>query len=469
MPEQKRPRGSSRGSTSRSSSGSRSTGRARGTSGGRSGSSSGRKLPPRAPSSARNEELEPLDLEGTDFEELLEASATSRARRGQPEAEPAFEAEGDDVDDGASTGRMTPIRASGSDQPVRSGMAPTAASFGAATDPDTARTLSERFGSDPATDDIAPWAALDADAPLPDESGTPTDMLLVAAAGLALAAATWFLPWYQRGSGTLTAIAGAKYGLGAITFVGGLGSFIVAMLRRSKVAIRFPLQSGVIIEILAYAAVAGAILGRFIRPENVTVKNANTLIAVGLGIAIALLASRLTSGAPLMTQPDWLRQPGGRNGALVLGALVVAIAGLAIAKPGGPKAPVITGAPTFSATPTACFKDVEFPNLRLVTPSEPGGYYDAPSTGGQTFCVATLTSEVPLGRLEDTYLTALKKAGFDARVVKEAQPNKGSTEITFSEPICGTVRLLNTSKTPGIDGKTSVTAQLGGCPPAPEN
>jgi len=479
MPEAKRPRNTSRSSTSRSTS-SRSTASGRSTAGrarGTGASKGGAKRPPapRKPA-AKREELEPLDLEGTGFEELLDASAAPRARRSSAadvaddDAEVLFEDE--EVEDDEAPDPFASIRPSATARTDRA-VSPTASasSFASGDAADPLVPLSERFGAGGTADaasPIAPWSGLDDDASLNDEEAKPLDEMLVAILGLALAGVTAVMPWYQTGFQKLSGLAAGK--LGVLTFIGGFGAFVIAALRRAKVKLRFPLQTGVIIEGLAYLAVAGALLSRFgpFKPAGASVINTGTLLAVGLGIVLAFLAARLTSGAPLMLQPGWMRGDGGRLGAVLLVLLILGAGALAIVKPGAPKAASPTGTGLeYTQEAPACLKDPKFPILRKVVAGPGAGYYsyEIPSQTGDpvTYCGGNLVSDERIATLRQAYMKALGEAGWTAKVLSQGQPTKGLVEIQLSKPQCGAVRLIDTSKTPSAGGKTTVAVSLLPC------
>lgn len=475
MPEAKRPRNTSRSSTSRSTSsrsaasGRSTTGRARGT----GASKGGAKRPPapRKPA-ARREELEPLDLEGTGFEELLDASATPRARRAStPEVadddDVLFEQDEDD-EEAAAPDPFASIRPGAAGRTDRAGAAASTSSFATAEPADPIMPLSERFGAGggpDASQPIAPWSGLEEDPSIGEEEAKPLDELLVAILGLALAGVTALMPWYQVGFQKLSGLAAGK--LGVLTFIGGFGAFLIAVLRRAKVKLRFPLQTGVMIEALAYLAVAGAIISRFIQPSGGSILNPGNFTAVGLGVTLAFVAARLTSGAPLMLQPGWMRGDGGRLGAVLLVLLILGAGALAVIKPGAPKAASTTGTGLeYTQDAPACLKDPKFPILRKVVAGPGAGYYsyEIPSQSGPvTYCGGNLVSDERIATLRKAYMSALKAAGWDAKLVSQGQPTAGLVEIQLSKPQCGAVRLIDTSGTPTSGGKTTVAVSLLPC------
>lgn len=492
MPEAKRPRGTSGGSKSRSTSsrstGSRSTAsRARGTASGSSGAKrpaaprkpAARKPAPRKPA-VRGEELEPLDLEGTDFEELLDASAAPRGRRmkpGDPEVTVAFEddleAELDEIpEEEADPFASIRPRIAGRERE----QATTASNFTTTGANDPITPLSERFGGggrvESAMEPIAPWSGIEDDVALDDEEAKPTDELLVAVLGLALAGVTALLPWYETGFTKLSGLAAGK--LGVLTFIGGFGAFLIVLLRRLKVTVRFPLQTGVIIEGLAYLAIAGALLSRFgpFLPDGASVINVGTLVPVGIGIALAFTAARLTSGAPLMVQPGWIRAQGGRLGAALLVLFIVGAGALAAVKPGAPKAASPTGAGIeYFQTAPACLTDEKFPILGKVTPKPGTGYFSTPDPtgGGQALlCGGTLQSEARIWTLKKNYVDALAAAGWTASVTPQQQASKGQATIGVTAPLCGSIHLLDTAGNPE-GANTDVTIALQPCRQQPDN
>lgn len=480
MPDAKRPRGTSRGTTSRSksssSSSSRSTGRARGASAARGTGGRGTTKRPAAKPATRREELEPLDLEGTDFEELLDASSTPRGARAAADAEDLddgddIEEELDDTEEEDAPEARPRFGASslGSTVPARTADTLGASGFGASStstgghDPIT--PLSERFGAGGAADPVAPWAGLDDDTDALNES-KPLDDWLVAILGLALALFSSIVPWYTSALGELSGIAAGRTGV--LTFVAGVGAFVIALLRRSKVSVGFPLQQGVVIEALAYLGVAGAILARFapFQPASVSTSNVGTLGSVALGVALVFAASRLSSGAPLVLQPGWFAGRGGRLGAVLLVLFLVLAGGLVVLKPGAPSANQPTSpAQQFTTTPPPCLTDVNFPILAQVNPGQGYFTYDIPSqTDGEPvqYCGGNLESPKPVSELRVAYLRALDENGWTAKISKQAQPTKGLVEITLTKPSCGKINLTDTSGN-GKGAKTQVTIVLGNC------
>lgn len=484
MPEAKRPRGTSRSSGSKSTSrstarGSRSSGASR-----TRGASSGGTTRRPAASKPRRDELEPLDLEGTDFEELLEASV-ARGRRAAPEPEDDA-TDADDLDDddleadeqdrfaalrpSTRTDEPAPRASKRGDEPgVR---ATSAAGFAATPSSDPITPLSERFGAGAASTTgpvppVTPWSELGTEDDFLSEDGKPFDQLLAAGLGLALALATWMLPWYSNGVRDLSALAAGT--LGVVTFIAGVGAFAIGLMLRSGVKVRFPLKAGVIIEGLAYLGIAAAILGRFgfLRPDNANIKSANSLVAVGIGIALVFVAARLTSGAPLMLQPGWMKAQGGRLGAMVLAGLVLLGGIVAAVKPGKPEAQAPISTIQYETEPVQCLKDVNFPNFESVTAVPGTGYYEYEAGVAGTFCGGQLESDIPIGRLEKSYLKALQKNGWTARVLPERAAQPGATVIELTAPSCGTVTLMNNARPGGK--RTSVNLYLSGCLEQPAN
>lgn len=418
-------------------------GRARGaSSGGARGASSSRGKPPASRRQRPIDDLEPLDLEGSDFEELLEAS--------HGPSEPA-RAEVEEI------------------EPERP--------WGPGIEPRLAPGIPKDVGFDPAPDTsidesaVSMWgqpdaASIDEQASL--EVARPRDELLVAVLGFLLAGST-LLTWYADGAGfrKLTGLASGSFA--AVVFACGIAAGVIAALRRMGKVVRFPYETGIVLEVLGYAAVGSVILKRIgpFRPDGMRAVNLGTLSALGLGILLALVASRLSANAPFVSHPGWLAQQGGHLGAMILVGTLAVAGGAAILKPGaGATSSTPQNSVETTTEPPACATEVDFqvPGVLMETK-----YYTS-AAGQLVACSGSAASEASVKEVAKRWAQRLREAGW---TIDPPQITAGVASIALKKPRCGSItvhRQLGTA--PGQDGRAQAAWSFYDCtllPSAPPN
>lgn len=403
---------------------------------------------PSAPKSSRAkkpaEELQPLDLEGTDFEGLLEASARPTARKTEP-ARPR--APKDSVDRARSA-----MQEAVDEAPIPSW---------SEQDAPPASTL----GSIPAVTGGFDAPTFTSSAVDPAESledpARPRDELLAGLAGLVLAVST-LLPWYRLGARELTGLASGTFA--ALAFAVGLAAAGIVVLRRLGRPVRFPLEFGLVLEVLGYAGVGSVIVKRFLRPSGYDVVNLNTFLALGSAAGLAFMASKLSAGAPFVIRPGWAKESGGKVGAGLLAGIVLVAGVLAVVKPGAPTTPKIEELKTSSTAP-ACVEEANFPVLAVITDvtyrygTIPGSEFT-----GEPYTICTgegRSTELP-PQLQKRFQTQLAAAKWKFETPKAIS---GIAMITLREPRCGFISMNKASGTsPGAKkAPTLVSWNFGTC------
>ena len=170
----------------------------------------------------------------------------------------------------------------------------------------------------------------------------------------------------------------------------------------------------------------------------------------------------MSQGAPVVLRPGWLRETGGRYGALLVAALVLIGGAVAIVKPGQPADPNATGAGVeTSDTPPSCFTDHNFP-LPPAINVESGGFYRASYPGGEHCGVHGFESTIPLRKLEAKMRKLLRANGWKV-VAGDQMQNRGMTILTLQAPLCGQLILLDQRGNPESQNPTRGSIQMGPC------
>lgn len=443
MPEQKRPRGSS----GRSSSG---RPKSRSTSSRSSKPAAGRRKP--AAPKRKQEELEPLDLSGTDFEELLEAGAA----RDDEDLEDVDDLDEDELEEDDDT--YSDLRASSRLKPVSQEQGDLAARFG---------SYQATSGDDPI---VAPWAPEQAGvSPAPvgdDEDTSKRDEMVVGGFALLLIILTAAMPWYVVGPRQLTGLAAGGFAI--IPLVAAVGALITVAMKLTGRTIRFPVERGMMLEVLGYLAVGGTVLARIIRPDGANLYGSfgyPTLIAMGAGIGLAWFASRLSHGAPLVLRPGWMKESGGRAGAALLASMVALGAVLWFLEPfdSTPQARSINDSLTYTKNPPSCFTENEFPLPPALVIDEKGFFkYDLgenPVVEGD-FCGVEFYSDLTVKKLRDKMRNQLKRNGWKFSLSGAAG---GMPLIQLTKPACGTMSFFNQGNSEEVEYRTRGSVQIVPC------
>jgi hypothetical protein len=416
--------------------------------------SSAKKPASRGKATTGRDDLQPLDLEGTDFEDLLDASADLDTE----DVDDLYDAEADDdgEDDEleepeVETPRAAPgvIRWNPPEETSESG-------------PPTAGL--------PPIPPVGPGDAPFHPMPSPEEDEEPVstrDEALVAILGLLLAGST-LLPWYEVGSRQITGLGSGSFG--PLVFVAGIGAAIIAGARLLGKRLRFPMERGLILEVLGYIAAGSVIIKRFLKPApDVSTDGTNTFIALALAIALALLASRLSSGAPLMVRPGWRKEKGGQAGAGILASLVLVAVALAIVQPGKLSTGGSIQSPNYSSTPPKCSTSVEFPVPAVLKEVQYFNleYNNEFAGGGTSACGGLAEASQTPKDIAQRFQRLLKQKGWNF----DAASNRGGvTLIVLRSPRCGTI---SASRPGGASGTPMTQVQwnftectaVGGTPP----
>lgn len=433
---------------------------------------------------AKPEELEPLDFEGTAFADLLAAApASKREKTARPselglvddeedlddedyEEEEDFEEEDEDEDGRDEAGALGAKRSAaysslrGTSRVITS---PPALGSTQTESPAQSAAASATPPSPPLP--IAPWGSLDG-----VEDDTPPkslDELLVGVFGLLLAVIVSVLNWYAPTNGLKELTGLSAGGFAVIPFVAGVGALLIVVLRRVGMKIRFPVDQGLMLEVIGYAAVGGTIAARFFRPKGAALVGqwgSSTLLAVAAGIGIAWFASRMSQGAPLVVRPGWFSDKAGRLGAAVLVLLLLLGGGLAILKPGSSSPDVGFDGLKYSKEAPACLTDLDFPLPDALVVSDKGFYrYDLPVTPGidGDLCGAEFTSSLSLKKVHNKMVKLFGKAGWKFSIT--SGPDKGRTFIQFTKPSCGQFEMFDQGKTPGTKAITRGSFQVVPC------
>jgi len=287
--------------------------------------------------------------------------------------------------------------------------------------------------------------------------------LPIALAGAALAVSV-FLPWYRYPVGTTAVTAnGWQTGTwGPVVFFLGVGAVVLVALRRLKIAVSLPFPESVVLEGIGWLATLTSIVKARFRPEyqaGLKFGLGNWVwLAVGAGLAIALLAARSSGKAPFVAIPGWWRGRAGTVGAAVLVAIVAASA--AFAATNSYKAKPLAGTPQAQQSSNAvrgqipdCAKSVPFP--RTFRPVSGASQSDS--------CVALLATDQ-----KPTDATAAIKASLTAGHWRfTATPGvSGSTILALTSPKCGTLQIVGVAEgSAGAEfGNTVASLILRPCP-----
>ncbi|MFP5224010.1 MAG: hypothetical protein ACLGH3_00385 [Actinomycetota bacterium] len=445
-------------STARKKAGSKGSSTTRKTSASKGSSTRGR-------SASNRDDLQPLDLEGTDFEGLLDPSADLDPDEDdlddQLDDEDLDDDDDDDLDDEDADGIADEI------VPAPGG-APGVIRWNPPGDSDDDGAATGGLPPiPPVGPGEAPFEPL-AHASDEDEPVRTRDEALVALLGVLLAGST-LLPWYSIGSRQITGLGSGSFG--PVVFVAGIGAAIIAGARLLGKRLRFPLERGLVLEILGYLAAGSVILKRFIKPlPDIGVEGTNTVIALVLAIALAFLSSRLSSGAPLMIRPGWRREKGGQAGAGLLATLLLAAVALAIVQPGK----LNTGANRqnpiqYSSTPPECSTSVDFPVPAVLKEVQyfRAEYQSEFAGPGTSACGGIAQASQTPKNIAQRFQKLLKDNGWNF----EAPSNRGGvTLIVLRKPRCGTVSASRPgggtgTPTTQVNWNFTVCAAQGGTPP----
>ncbi|MFA5890068.1 MAG: hypothetical protein WDA27_03805 [Actinomycetota bacterium] len=292
------------------------------------------------------------------------------------------------------------------------------------------------------------------DAPSALDGAPPRTWEEPAAAALAgVLAILVLVPWYSAGSLSVSGWASGTWG--PVVFFLALAAVGVIALRRLNAPVRFPVESGLVVEAVAWVSIVGLFIKRFMRVKagatgfTLGVTRGQT-IALFVAVGLALVAGRLSTNAPIMIRPGWFRDREGKIGVAILG--VALAVGLIFgftnsAFPGQPQSQAgavnpnvrqVTGMPK-------CGKDMRFPVPAGVTATS--GY----DIKGSPTCVMTFSSSsLTLSKMYSRFVAALRKAGWSVTSSPALQTTR---VLSLTKPKCGQMTFIE-----GQSGATSATA-----------
>lgn len=292
------------------------------------------------------------------------------------------------------------------------------------------------------------------------EAAPPRTWEELAAAGLAAVLAILVLvPWYSASGGSLGVSGWASGTWGPIIFFLALAAVGVVVIRRLNAPIRFPVESGLVIEGIAWVSIIALFIKRFLRVKvgatgfALGVTRGQT-IALFTAVALALVAGRMSSNAPIMVRPGWFRDRAGKTGVAILG--IALIFGLVFgftnsAFPGQSKTQ--TGAVNSNVRQVSgmpqCAKDLKFPVPAGVTATS--GY----DIKGSPTCVVTFsTSTLTLNQMYSRFVSALRARHWG---VSSAPALQTTRVLSLTKPKCGQMTF--------IEGQSSATTGKAGPSP----
>jgi len=308
-----------------------------------------------------------------------------------------------------------------------------------------------------------------------DEPGVverPRDELFVAIACAVLAASV-FLPWYGTLISSQSGWASGTWG--PVVFFLALAGIAIVALRRMKVPVSFPYDHSLVLEGIGWVSVVFTFIKRFRPPHIGTIaagQKYGIIVAMFAAVAVALLGGRVSSAASLVQRPGWLKDRGGKTGALVLAISIALGAVFAFAnggEPGAPK-PIANNQSvpkTFKGLPPCATKQ-RFPTPAGVKATQG---QEVTATGSQlSFCFAVFTSSLPAKTVFDRFKAALTANGW--KYIATKTTSAVSAGLTLTSPQCGTVAIQQPpkpttgSKAPKVS--TTISAYFSKCSiPAP--
>lgn len=291
--------------------------------------------------------------------------------------------------------------------------------------------------------------------PPPDERPDVEDPATESWVGVAAAvlAGSVFLPWYRSiGGFDITGWASGTWG--PIVFFLALAALAVVALRRAGVAVAFPISHALMLEGIGWISVLALLLKRFARPEgfNVVGVSANPFamgfwVALVAGVALALLASKLSKNAPIVLLPGWFRGRAGKVGAGVVAlSLVAGVAfgmandagsALEAARRGTIDASVGGLTPQLQEGLPECIGDAGFPVPRGITPVEGFGR-DEPTQ----LCTAIFSGTAGVGTIQNAFTRSLDEASWEYSVLDATAANPNTRMLAITAPQCGTLQIV---------------------------
>lgn len=282
----------------------------------------------------------------------------------------------------------------------------------------------------------------------------PREELLTGVAALVLAFSV-FLPWFGPSALPITGWEGGL--AGPIIFFFGLAVAAIVALRRFGVAVSLPVDHSAIFEGVGWLAVLGALASRLFGAEvNGNDYPASKWVYVPLlaGVAVAMLASRISSGSPFVLRPGWFDGMAGKLGAAILAVAVLGGAGFGLtgeAVPGRATQQRANPVKQYQGKLPPCGTAAEFP---VPTGVELQLSFQLPEDN----CNITFTSKLTLSKLVASYKTALKGAGWKFTTT----PSPKAMTFMLTTPRCGTLSLnelgaLPNGATPSTKGTPRIT------------
>jgi len=259
-----------------------------------------------------------------------------------------------------------------------------------------------------------------------------------------LLALSVFLPWYHNVVGTVSGWSSGTWG--PIVFFAALTALAIVGLRRAGIAIDFPVEPTLVIEIIGWVCVVALILKRYRVPQVAGIKLptdgwifASLVCALGL----AVTAGWASSNAPFVVRKAWFRDPAGRLGTAVIAVALAGGLGFGFAN--------AVSAPTSSAgTPTVipqlvrgvpkCAGKLHIPTPQGYTATQGYDFKNQP-----TNCVVYYTTSLKLDTALSRMVSTLRASGW---TVTQGRPTPISRTLAISGRGCGAVQLITQAGRP---------------------
>lgn len=286
------------------------------------------------------------------------------------------------------------------------------------------------------------------------------DDIWVAIAAAVLGASA-FLPWYEPRAATTTFSAWATGFWGPVIFFLALGSLALVVLRRLNVSVALPYPESLVHEAGGWLAALAAILKAKFVPAGLDRADGlfripwAAILAIVAGLALALLAGRISGKAPIVSIPGWYRGRSGKIGAVLLALVIGAGAAFAVTNspdPGG--AGDGTGTTKSGTSQTIrgkvpdCAKSFPLPPELALKPIQ--------GTDQPQACVVIFESTKKPEDIASVYRSALQAAGWK---FTSAGAIKGAITYELKSPRCGRFTVVGPA-----NEKVFVSIILQACP-----
>jgi hypothetical protein len=270
----------------------------------------------------------------------------------------------------------------------------------------------------------------------------------------AILAGSAFLPWYRSSGGGPSPSGWTSGTWGPIILALGVGSFLLIVLRRIKVAVGLPFEESLVHEAIGWVSLIGIALKSRFRPgSDLFGVGWGIYVAIGAAVPLLLIAGRMSPHAPLVVRPGWFRGRAGRIGIVVIAVVLAGGATFATRNAVDLKGTVGTNRRLPPGTVRGLPKCAEsFPLPKNTKPTFGVGDKDAPT------CQAYFSDERSLADTVAAFKEALDKDGW---VYTTQQQSPAVTQFDISKPRCG--QLYVVSNTPQGGGGSLAYATFGPC------